>query len=180
MNEISVVTSPPKIHEANDGIVHVGREGALDHKLRLSEFGQTKFRRRWRLFDCARIACNKQEHDAVGLMRRKTAHADSAGFVWLAFNQRRDLFADSVLRAKAPAVVRALDRLAAVRLGDPASRERHGAMRADIAERERGAIGVATEHDRLAHDLAPEHGPALQFARRRGEVPKVPKKLAHC
>ena len=77
-------------------------------------------------------------------------------------------------------MIGALHGLRAVGFGDASGRERHGTVRADITQRKRGAIGVATEHDRLAHDLAPEHAATLQFARRRGEVPKVPKKLAHC
>jgi uncharacterized protein YcaQ len=44
-------------------------------------------------------------------------------------------------------MIGALHGLRAVGFGDASGRERHGTVRADITQRKRGAIGVATEHD---------------------------------
>src|SRR5580704_15767416 len=65
---------------------------------------------------------------------------------------------------EAPAVIAAFD-LAAVEMAD---RQGHAAMRADVAQREDGAVAVPPEHDRLAEHRAGEQlSPPQPPARRR-------------
>src|SRR3954452_9160117 len=68
---------------------------------------------------------------------------------------------------EAPAVIAAFD-LAAV---EAALRQRHAAMRADVAQREDLAGAVAADQHRLAEHLVPEHPAAPNRPARRRVIP---------
>src|SRR4051812_50131460 len=73
---------------------------------------------------------------------------------------------------EAPAVIAAFD-LAAV---EAALRQRHAAMRADVAQGEDLADAVAADQHRLAEHLAPEHPAAPDRPARRRVIPGLPQR----
>jgi len=153
-----------RVHEANDGVVHVRCEDAVNDEFRFTEIAEIEARRRRRLAIETRIGGDEGEDDAVGFVSREAAHADAVGFVGLIGKQCWDQLADAILRPITPAVIRALDRLHAFVGDDPAGRKRHRAVRANIAHGEDFALFIAPEQHRLAQDFAAEHLPALQLA----------------
>ena len=99
---------------------------------------------------------------------RIDADPDAAGREGLARHQRRDRGAVPA-GVEAPAVIAALD-LPPV---ETAGGERHAAMRADVAQCERHASGVAADQHRLAqHDFC-QHRPRFQARAGDREIPRL-------
>ena len=161
------------IHQADDGVVHVGVEGLVDDEFGVEAFADVEAGRRGgRRLIGAGIVGDIEEDHAVHFVDRIAAHAHALGLEVFGFRQGWHQLA-AAIHAEAPAMIGALDRRLAIGLDLAAGGERHEAVGTDVAQRE-GLSGLgAGQQDGLAEDDAAEMLARLQRFRRAGVIPAV-------
>ena len=161
-----------RIHQADDGIIHVRVEFLTDDKFRLVR-QRAKVRRRHRRFALKfRIMRDEDENQPVLFGHRIAAHLEPARLIGLLFQHARHVPANTI-GPEAPAMIGAFHSRLARRLDHLASRKRHQPMRTDIAQRKGLASVRSPDHNRLIqHDdmLQPA---GLQLFRCAAQIPAI-------
>src|SRR5260221_9629684 len=103
-----------RVHQAHDARVHAAGKigGEMRDAIALAEFRQLRDRRDGRAIDGASLGIRQvYPNVAVAFLARKTARVDAVALKLGIRRDRGNLAALSRVRAKAPAGIRALDRL---------------------------------------------------------------------
>ena len=152
-----------RVHQADDGVVHARRENAVDDEFRFAEIAEIELRRgrrrRCRARDrrrrtrarCRWLRASENGARGCGLLRR-AGLPPARGLACTRRPSCRSASRDTGTRPSAAPFV----------ADNAASRKRHGAVRTDVAQRERAPLFVAAQHHRLAQNFAAKHLPALQ------------------
>ncbi len=162
------VRSVRGIHQPDHGMIDAAGKGLALHPARL-RIGNGHARRRAPGLAVPFVIGDIDPDEPILLAHRIAAHADAVRLQRLALDGGGDERAHAVC-PEAPSVIGALDRVLGEHL---AGRERHAAMRADIAQREDLAVLHPPDDDRLAQQHLPAHAAALHIAGQRRHVPAV-------